>query len=311
MRQGRLLELINEAWDDKAYKVIQVSMDIKMPANEDTAYRFDEIMSNVEHLYAYKKDIEVLAGDYENLTDVYEKQGYFEESYKLNEKRNPENDEVNAIIRKRMRPSAKITKKEQEVLDRYGIRKNEDGIFVGPNGKVLRTEYGKVSPTSGPKRPEWHFGKNRGAMEPPYSHRHHSYIDMNDENVDFANYLTSEKDSDANYENEIRAKSKGYRPKSIYTKSEYDSLHPYSDDYKRAKSESDWAKSELDWRNKVYGDDIKSDDEIEAEVERFKQDLINRNKANKSYIQQSQDEYDEREKARQDILDKARAKHQK
>ena len=98
----------------------------------------------------------------------------------LTEARNHENDEVNAIIRKHLWKSSTISKKDQEILDNYGIYRDEESNFVGPNGKKL---YKYHKNWQGPERP---VDKDYGRGKDLYSTKGL----MNNDKIDLANYLT-------------------------------------------------------------------------------------------------------------------------
>ena len=149
---------------------------------------------------------DVLIKEYGSKEDAEEFYPELFEDY-LNEARNPENDEVNAILKNKI-GKARLTKKEQEILDKYGITRDEDGDWIGPNGKRMwksgKSVYGPTAPGKYHKSRTWELGNQGGYPKNP-QHR-----DSYDE-VDFANYLTKEP-TDFNYSQPYRGRAVSNKP---------------------------------------------------------------------------------------------------
>jgi hypothetical protein len=221
-RNGRILhEDVDIEWPDTTYS----SDDVKEAvynAIADSGIQENHIQS-IEYCDAGRFDksdlITVLFDDYSDEDEIlnikqngglynfflrafndyndYLEEDKFNES--LTEARNPENAEVNAIIRKHLGKKSKISKKEQAVLDKYGISRDEYGDFTGPNGKKLMAN-GRKS-FSGPEAPVIRgFRRDRGNQDFDWS-SDSFYMDGNEESfdaVDYANYLTKEQPGSGN-----------------------------------------------------------------------------------------------------------------
>lgn len=230
---------------------------------------------------------------------LYGKYGLLDES--LNEARNPENDEVNAILKNKI-GKARLTKKEQEILDKYGITRDEDGDWIGPNGKRMykgaeKTVYGPTAPGKYHKSRTWELGNQKGY---PKNRRHKDSYDE----VDFANYLTKEP-TDFNYSQPYRGKAVDNKPYETPAMSKAN--RPYSDDYKAAKEYRD--------RNQKWADreaeNIMSDDEIEKMVNDYREKLKKRQELDSKDMHKYQQSANENQKEIDDIIARAKAKHQK
>lgn len=222
------------------------------------------------------------------------------ESCDLTEAVNPENEEVNAIIKKYLGKKGVPNKKEQAVLDKYGIKKDEYGGFVGPKGARIYADRTSVSGPSKPgrtTRSSW-GDKYRSNSEPfgwfdksktGGKYKNPKDVDALDK-IDYANYLTKV-DPD-----EPRGKNKEW---SVDAENEY-SMKPYSEPYKNAKKDAKYERR----RQQSEIDDILAD---EKEIER-RQRSVERSKENaKKHAENAA----KAEQDRKDILAKAREKHGK
>lgn len=217
----------------------------------------------------------------------------------LNEARNPENDEVNAILKNKI-GKAKLTKKEQEILDKYGITRDEDGDWVGPNGKRMwkrsgKSVYGPTAPGKYHKSRSWELGNQGGYPKNP------QHKDSYDE-VDFANYLTKEP-TDFNYSQPYRGRAVNNEP--YETPDMGKANRPYSDDYKIAKRDRDYNQRWADDKN------VMSDDEIEKETDRYRKTLKKYQQRDQRAKDELQGKADEKQKEIDDIIARAKEKHQK
>ena len=248
---------------------------------------------------------ESVSYDYNQDIEMAEDDGYWiildgmNESCDLTEAVNPENEEVNAIIKKYLGKKGVPNKKEQAVLDKYGIKKDEYGRFVGPKGATL---YGDRTSVMGPSKPgrttRTRWGKYRSNSEPfgwfdksktGGKYKNPKDVDALDK-IDYANYLTKV-DPD-----EPRGKNKEW---SVDAENEY-SMKPYSEPYKDAKKDAKYERR----RQQTEIDDILAD---KKEIER-RQRSIERSKENaKKHAENAA----KAEQDRKDILAKARAKHGK
>ena len=205
--------------------------------------------------------------------------------FTLTEAKNPENDEVNAIIRNHLGKRSKISKKEQEVLDRYGISRNETGNFEGPNGKVLgswgrKTFYGPEAPVRGKDVGRGEIGFNWASTGRGYRQGDEHNFDA----VDYANYLTKETPGEGTpsqndrYYNRLKKNMPGYtldpnvrQAGNDMTPSELTSLQPYSAKYKDLQSKS--------WQSQIrsrYGNTTKRElDDIQA-FKDYKKEIRNK-----------------------------------
>ena len=229
---------------------------------------------------------------------------HFEES--LTEARNPENAEVNAIIRKHLGKKSKITKKEQAVLDKYGISRDEYGEFVGPNGKRLMA-YGRKS-FGGPEAPvKKGFYGGRGNTHFDWS-ADSRYVDGDEKSfdaVDYANYLTKEQPGEGGHPatNDALYNKSRYPGRDVYTPSDSEnkSLRPYSDRYKTLKGNVENAEYRLEsskgsgWRKPM------TDEEIEAEVDALRQRLKADQKRYSEWASEDQRAYDDAQKELDDF----------
>lgn len=102
--------------------------------------------------------------------------------------------------------------------------------------------------------------------------------------VDLKNYLTKERNPEAS-DREIS-----------------NSLRPYSDKYKDLKSSNNYAKKDLEWDKAFHN--VREDDDIEKEVQSYRDKLIAKNNANKEKVKASQDRVDASEKEIDDYLKK-------
>ena len=217
----------------------------------------------------------------------------------LNEARNPENDEVNAILKNKI-GKARLTKKEQEILDKYGITRDEDGDWIGPNGKRMykgseKTVYGPTAPGKYHKSRTWELGNRNGY---PKNSRHRDSYDE----VDFANYLTKEP-TDFNYSQPYRGRAVNNEP--YETPAMGKANRPYSDDYKTAKEYRDYNQGRADEYT------VMSDDEIEKEIDEYRKKLKQSQQSDQRVKDRIQGKADKNQKEIDDIIARAKAKHQK
>lgn len=213
----------------------------------------------------------------------------------LTEARNPENDEVNAIIRKHLGKKSNITKKEQEILDRYNISRDENGDFTGTNGRKLKSIGRKRKSIHGPEVPG-KYGM-RGIQMWDWSAHSPRYFGSEDSfnEVDYANYLTKEQPGEGKYPSE---NSYYYNTKGSSTPSEDKDLRPYSDTYKNLKGKLYQKEYNVELDKKTQP---MSDEEIEAKVAEFR-DKLERDRQRK--IEQDnadQEEYNDAKKAFDDF----------
>ncbi len=217
----------------------------------------------------------------------------------LNEARNQENDEVNAILKNKL-GKARLTKKEQEILDKYGITRDEDGDWVGPNGKRMwkrsgKSVYGPTAPGKYHKSRTWELGNQGGYPKNP------QHKDSYDE-VDFANYLTKEP-TDFNYSQPYRGRAVNNEP--YETPAMGKANRPYSDDYKTAKEYRDYN------QRRANDIDVMSDDEVEKEIDEYRKKLKQSQQSDQRVKDRIQGKADKNQKEIDDIIARAKAKHQK
>ena len=227
----------------------------------------------------------------------------------LTEKVNWDNEEINALLRKYV-GKKNIPVKAQKAIEDAGIKINRDADgeieFVGPNGKEL-SAYGRTY-KKGPMKPQSHDtgyissykspeeqGRERHLKQLGNSINRNDFWDMsksggqyNDpsvkawDKVDMKGYLTKEKPSMTHQERRDALEYPGAGDSSYYTWRDDDynivssqyakNLRPYSDDYKRASDIRNSGQRMKDSYFKSNG--MRTDDEIEAEVEKFRQKLI-------------------------------------
>lgn len=214
---------------------------------------------------------------------------------------NPENEEVNAIIKKYLGKKKKMpNKREQAILDKYGIEKDEYGGFVGPKGARIYADRTSVMGPSKPgrtTRTRWGDKYRSDSQTNGYFEKSKTggeYIKPEDvdalDKIDYANYLTKVDPR------EPRGKSK---ESSVDFENEY-AMKPYSEPYKDAKERE---KNERRWQS--YDVDRMLD--IEKEIEHHQRDLEGRKKSATKHAEDAA----KAEQDRKDILAKARAKHGK
>lgn len=233
----------------------------------------------------------------ESLYGIYGLKGTKSES--LNEARNPENDEVNAILKNKI-GKARLTKKEQEILDKYGITRDEDGDWIGPNGKRIwkvsgKSIYGPTAPGKYHKSRTWELGNQGGYPKNP------QHKDSYDE-VDFANYLTKEP-TDFNYSQPYRGRAVNNEP--YETPAMGKANRPYSDDYKTAKESRDYN------QRRANDIDVMSDDEVEKEIDEYRKKLKQSQQSGQKVKDRIQGKADKNQKEIDNIIARAKAKHQK
>lgn len=176
------------------------------------------------------------------------------ESIALDEKVNPDNDEVNAIIRKYLKRKGTPTDKEQAILDKYGITyDNYHKIFTGPNGEELRWEGYDAK-----------FVGDQGIFKPVSASSRGNYFSKNRDNfekVDYANMLNKKHYADDDdmqtywdpFEGKIRSKNK----------------RAYNDDKNRIETLKNWAartKEMLDYNMQRYEKAVEEDDQFNMDL---------------------------------------------
>lgn len=217
----------------------------------------------------------------------------FDES--LTEARNPENEEVNAIIAKHLGKKSKISNKEQEVLNKYGISRDDYGDFIGPNGKKLISRGRKVA--QGPEVPVTKY-RHRGKQVWDWSAQSLPSDGSKDsfDAVDYANYLTKETPGEGEYsvtnDNYYNREKSSGRWDNEYpsTPSEDAALRPYSDKYQELKANVEDKKYDVenasDWRKPL------TDEEIEAKIAEYRDQLVRDQKRYQDWAEKDQQAYD-------------------
>lgn len=264
---------------------------------DETLYRFtgekEDFDQAIKDGYFFSLDYGADEGHSEDLN----------ESFTLNEAENPDNAEINALIRKVV-GRKNISKKDAQALADAGIERDENGDLTGKNGRRLvkwgtaihgpSQTYLKRPRQRGEDVPAWRkTGKDntvtrwdlRKNSSDYYGSKHADKWDK----VDLKNYLDSEKPhNEWETEQEIDKK-----------------LRPYSDKYQELKDRRDtaarWAAREDEY--------INSEEDIEKLVQEYRDKLM---KERQHRIKAKEDEEGSKEfydKQIKDIQAQAKAKH--
>ena len=219
------------------------------------------------------------------------------------EAENPDNAEINALIRKVI-GKKNISKKDAKALADAGIERSENGNLTGKNGRKL-TKWGTT--IYGPsktfrKRPRqrgedvpdwrktgkddkntrWDLRKNSGDY---YGSKN---VDKWDK-VDLKNYLDSEKPENE-WETEQAMDQK---------------LRPYSDKYQELKSDRETADRWAGYEQ----DDIKSEEEIEKLVQEYRDKLMKQRAYHMKELEKEEGSREFYDKQIKDLQAQAKAKH--
>ena len=221
----------------------------------------------------------------------------------LVEAENPDNAEINALIRKVI-GKKNISKKDAKALADAGIERSENGSLTGKNGRKL-TKWGTT--IYGPsktfrKRPRqrgedvpdwrktgkddkntrWDLRKNSGDY---YGSKN---VDKWDK-VDLKNYLDSEQPHNE-WETEQAIDQK---------------LRPYSDKYQELKSDRETANRWAGYEQ----DDIKSEEEIEKLVQEYRDKLMKQRAYHMKELEKEEGSREFYDKQIKDLQAQAKAKH--
>lgn len=190
------------------------------------------------------------------------------ESFTLNEAENPDNAEINALIRKVV-GKKNISKKDAKALSDAGITRDENGDLTGKNGRRLvksgSTIYGPSSTylkrprQRGEDVPAWRkTGKDNTVTRWDLRKNSADYYGSKNadkwDKVDLKNYLDSEKPNNE-WETEQAMNQK---------------LRPYSDKYQELKDRRASAERSANWDDEK----IKSEEEIERLVQEYRDKLM-------------------------------------
>lgn len=171
----------------------------------------DDVVSRIE-VYRNNRD-----DDYYDEDDLYES---------LNEARNPENDEVNSVLRKWANSNRnRISKRDQKVLDDAGVKL--EPYFPGEKEKIV------VSSES-ERRPSGVYERGWGKENIRRMHPDH----------DIANDVKTDRElhiSNPYNRNKNRWDYDDHQP-NRETSAEARALRPYSDEYKRRKDSLEYAR---------------------------------------------------------------------
>ena len=264
---------------------------------DETLYRFtgekEDFDQAIKDGYFFSLDYGADEGHSEDLN----------ESFTLNEAENPDNAEINALIRKVIGKKY-ISKKDLAALEAAGITRDENGDLTGKNGRRLvksgSTIYGPSSTylkrprQRGEDVPAWRkTGKDNTVTRWDLRKNSADYYGSKNadkwDKVDLKNYLDSEKpNNEWETEQEIDKK-----------------LRPYSDKYQELKDRRDtaarWAAREDEY--------INSEEDIEKLVQEYRDKLM---KERQHRIKAKEDEEGSKEfydKQIKDVQAQAKAKH--
>lgn len=169
---------------------------------------------------------------------------------RLNEARNPENDEINKVIA-RTAGRRSISPEDKKALQDAGIHRGRGGLLTGKGGREVTGFQDKIY---GPSKKGWPFGWDRD-----------NYGD-----VDFKNYLDKPINND----------------KWAHDYDSVKALHPYTRGYKEYGGVGDRyndEKATQEYQNAYHkeqtGRDYLSDEDIEAQAQEYKQELIKKREA--------------------------------
>lgn len=190
---------------------------------------------------------------------------------------------------------SKISNKEQEVLDKYGIFRDDYGDFIGPKGKKLISRGRKAA--QGPEVPVNKY-RHRGRQVWDWSAQRLPSDGSKDsfEAVDYANYLTKEtpgegagpSTNDIYYNRKKDISKWGHEYYS--TDSEDKALRPYSDKYQELKANLKDKEYDLEnasgWRKPL------TDDELEAKVAEYRDQLLKDQKRYQDWANSDKQAYD-------------------
>ena len=227
------------------------------------------------------------------------------ESMYLSEKINHENDEINALLRKYV-GKKNIPDKARKAIEDAGItvKKASDDwggtiSFIGPHGKVLDGQ-GRTW-KSGPSTPQNKHTRRTYSKYGSESERGWDLaLNNNDyrkaersadlrkswDAVDLKGYLDSDRERMSTVDRKKLVDPSYSLPADNYYNGDVN-LRPHSDPYRSLKDKEADAISTRDWRRGYYG--IKSDEDIEAEVQKFRDELIRKNDYNKKNNQEAED----------------------
>lgn len=233
-------------------------------------------------------------GYWESGEPTYQPEYLFNES--LTEAENPENAEINSVIRRTV-GKKNISKKDAQALADAGIERDEYGDLIGKNGRRLvksgttvsgpwKTyhKYGKTDYRKGydGKTNRWDLRRNSADM---VASKHADKWDK----VDLKNYLDSEKPH-----NEWEAEQESNKK-----------LRPYSDKYQEYKRRKDSASWGVDRANR----EIKSEEEIERMVQEYRDKLMQQRQRDLEWAADREGSKEYYDKQIKDIQAQAKAKH--
>lgn len=212
------------------------------------------------------------------------------------EAENPDNAEINALIRKVI-GKKNISKKDAQALADAGIERSEAGDLTGKNGRRLvkygsaihgpgktyhkyqKTDYRKGHDA---KTTRWDLRKNSADMA---GRKHADKWDK----VDLKNYLDSEK-PDSEWETEQEMDKK---------------LRPYSDKYQELKRQ----KANAEWDANYDSEKIKSEEEIEKLVQEYRDKLMKQRAFHMKELEREEGSKEFYDKQIKDLQAQAKAKH--
>lgn len=257
---------------------------------DETLYRFtgekEDFDQAIKDGYFFSLDYGADEGHSEDLN----------ESFTLNEAENPDNAEINALIRKVI-GKKNISKKDAQALADAGIERSEAGDLTGKNGRRL-VKYGSAIHGPGKtyyKYPKTDYRKGHDAKTTRWDLRKNSadmagrkHADKWDK-VDLKNYLDSEKpDSEWETEQEMNKK-----------------LRPYSDKYQELKRQ----KANAEWDANWDSEKIKSEDEIEKLVQEYRDKLMKQRAYHMKELEREEGSKEFYDKQIKDLQAQAKAKH--
>ena len=265
--------------------------------------------------------------DRSELEEIGDGQFYINES--LNEARNPENEEINALLRQYV-AKKNIPNKARKAIEAAGIKIDGEGesiYFTGPNGKVLSGEkrtfrYGPKAPDTQHARAFKRQGENAGwdlgVKKDRWGYTTENPDAKSWEAADLKGYLDSDRPMKMDWNDRYEMN----HPGEIVTGSTYNpedrtdqgrSLQPYSGPYRQYKKKRDEAERDAKRhasRDSWIGQDLLTDEEIEAEVDKLRQKLIRDREMAQNIINNENKDYAKADAAMKDIAAKAKAKRQ-
>lgn len=214
----------------------------------------------------------------------------------LVEAENPDNADINALIRKVI-GKKNISKKDAQALADAGIERDEYGDLTGKNGRRL-TKWGSAIHGPGKtyyKYPKTDYRKGHDAKTTRWDLRKNSadmagrkHADKWDK-VDLKNYLDSEK-PDSEWETEQEMDKK---------------LRPYSDKYQELKRQ----KANAEWDANWDSEKIKSEEEIEKLVQEYRDKLMKQRAYHMKELEKEEGSREYYDKQIKDLQAQAKAKH--